>query len=525
MSYQQTLFDNANDPEQLELAYLQATRSGEQQAFAEAVFSGYEANPGNLLFAAWYYRLAYSVEVIKGRVIAWVWAIPIAILNGLLFWVLSDVMVQTRGQDFLPMLVIVWSPISALLVMAFLALAGKALWRRLLLLGLALALLTVYVLQAYELFVPRFYQQQYLNLAVIHLPILAWAAMGLYVLWGRADAENRFAFLIKSLEVFVMAGLFAIAGGLFTAITFALFQALGIEPPELILRLFIAGGAGLIPVLAVAMIYDPDEEPARQSFDDGLSKLIASLLRLMLPLALLVLVVYLAFIPFNFRQPFENRDVLIIFNAMLFAVIALLAGATPVSSATMDENMQKWLRRGIMAVAALALIISLYAFAAIVYRTAIDKLTPNRLTFIGWNLINIGVLVWLLVKQARAGFGRWLGAMHSTFAVAMLPYVIWSLLVIAALPWMFGIDRSEVENLPPSIQEIVYERPYPILLQCPGSPHIYLLEDGEKRWVKDIPTFTAQGFEWYQVQRVGCDALNALPDGLPIPPDAGQPPE
>mgnify|MGYP000299541529 CR=1 FL=1 len=44
-------------------------------------------------------------------------------------------------------------------------------------------------------------------------------------------------------------------------------------------------------------------------------------------LTLALLVVYLAFIPFNFRAPFENREVLISYNAMLFAVMALLLGA------------------------------------------------------------------------------------------------------------------------------------------------------------------------------------------------------
>lgn len=337
MTYEQILTDYADDPEQLELTFLKATRAGDTQAFTDAIYARHEANPAHMLFAAWYYRLAYSAEIVKDKAIAWAWAIPLAFVNGLIFWALSDLMTPVRGKDFLPLLAIIWSPISAVLVMLFLAMASKPLWRRLGLLAAGLAALSIYVLVAYDLFVPGFFQQQYLNLTVFHLPLIAWAAAGLYVLLGRMDAENRFAFLFKSLEVFVMAGLFVIVGGLFTAITFALFQALGIEPPGLVMRLFFAGGGGLIPVLAVAMIYDPEVAPVQQSFNQGLSRLIASLLRLMLPLALLVLAIYLVFIPFNFRQPYENRDVLIIFNAMLFAVIGLLAGATPMSPAPASD--------------------------------------------------------------------------------------------------------------------------------------------------------------------------------------------
>ena len=237
----------------------------------------------------------------------------------------------------------------------------------------------------------------------MHLPLLAWAGVGAYLIARHRDPANRFSFLIKSLEVFILGGLFVIAGGLFTAITFGLFQALDVDLPEVVQRLFIAGGGGLIPVVATAVIYNPAQPPAEQAFDEGLSKLVALLMRILLPLALLVLLVYLAFIPFNFRAPFENRDVLIVYNGMLFAVVALLVGATPVRLADVAPGLGRWLRLGIIAVAALALIVSLYALAAILYRTVLDRLTPNRLAFIGWNVVNIGLLALVLLAGAGRG--------------------------------------------------------------------------------------------------------------------------
>jgi hypothetical protein len=224
-------------------------------------------------------------------------------------------------------------------------------------------------------------------------------------------------------------------------------------------------------------------------------------------------------------RPYENRDVLVIFNAMLFAVMALLVGATPVRDGELDQGLQTWLRRGIMGLAALALVVGVYALSAILYRTALDRPTPNRFAFIGWNVINIGILAALLWGQWRAGRPRWLSSLHATFAAGMIPYGVWVLVVILAIPVLFRIDRSNVESLPLPVQRLVYEEPYPLLLKCPGSPHIYLLEDGTKRWVKDIPTFEAQGFEWRDVESVPCADLRAVPDGLPIPVDAGAPPQ
>ena len=534
MSYLERISSRQEQPEQLELLYQDAVKAGETETFTEAIDFSYAEEPKNLLYAAWHYRLQQVVATAKGRVIAWSWVIPLAVLNGLIFWWLSDdqqFMIQMRdfsGQhdyDFIPLILLTWAPISAVFVMMYLALAGDKRWRRVVAIAAGLAALATYVLLLYPQTGTRPFQEQYLTLMAFHLPLMAWTGVGLFLLWSRGDAENRFAFLIKSLEVMITGGLFAIAGGIFTGITFGLFQALSIEPPELVMRLFFAGGAGLLPVLAVAIIYDPAATPARQSFDEGLSKLIAMLMRVLLPLSLLVLIVYLGFIPFNFREPFENRDVLIIYNAMLFAVIALLVGATPVRADDVTGRAQAWLRRALIAVAALALLVGLYAFAAILYRTAIDKLTPNRLTFIGWNLVNIGILVLVLVKQLRVNKKSWLSRLHSAFATGAVAYTIWALVVILAIPWLFGIDQGEVSQLPESVQKIVYETSPPILLKCTQSPHVYLLDEGEKRWIQDIPTFEAQGYQWREVKRVSCDVLDAVPDGLPIPKDAGEPPQ
>ena len=96
--------------------------------------------------------------------------------------------------------------------------------------------------------------------------------------------------------------------------------------------------------------------------------------------------------------------------------------------------------------------------------------------------------------------------------------------MILAIPWLFGINQGELSQLPDPVQKIVYETTPPILLKCGQSPHVYLLDEGEKHWIKDIPTFEAQGYQWRDVKRVSCANLDAIPNGPPIPPDAGEPP-
>ncbi len=427
------------DPEALEQAYRNAVQRGEDAAFTGAVESAYAEAPDNLLLGAWHYRLAYEIAQPVGRAIPWLAAIVLAAANGLIFWWLSaeQYMIRVDGGGHVPALLLAWAPISAVFVLALLVAGGLHRSKLALLLGVIVVALGAYPLWARTLIGDTTLQRHYLDQMIPHLALLAWSAVGIFVLRGRADTPNRFAFLIKSLEIFIMAGLFAIAGGIFTAITAGLFEALAVTLPELVLRLIVFGGAGLIPVLAVAVIYDPGTAPADQSFDEGLSKVIATLMRVLLPLTLIVLVVYLGFIPFRFWEPFQNRDVLIIYNAMLFAVIALLVGATPIRPDTLAPALRVWLRRGLIAVALLATVVSLYALVAIAYRTWEGGITLNRLAIIGWNVINIGILVGLLARQVKADGRTWAASMQAAYGVGMPLYVAWALFVVLAMPWLF----------------------------------------------------------------------------------------
>ncbi|MGD8398549.1 MAG: hypothetical protein PVG11_06805 [Anaerolineae bacterium] len=64
-----------------------------------------------------------------------------------------------------------------------------------------------------------------------------------------------------------------------------------------------------------------------------------------------------------------------------------------------------------------------------------------------------------------------------------------------------------------------------VLLKCGTSPHIYRLENGQKRWIRDIDAFTAEGHVWDDVRFVSCQYLRDLPTGPSIPEDAGPAPE
>jgi len=308
--------------------------------------------------------------------------------------------------------------------------------RRAILLGLGLAIVTG-ISMLLDKFVARQTSSYYQVLLVPHLALLAWASIGVCLIGVRSSTGNRFAFLVKSIEVFVTGGVYLIAGMAFGAITLGMFAALSIELPDVLLRLITIGGASLIPVIAVATIYDPLADPQDQDFKQGLSRFIATLMRLLLPLTLGVLVIYLFVIPFNFLEPFKNRDVLIVYNAMLFAIMGLLVGATPLSLEEVSPRLQRALRSGIQAVAILAVLVSLYALSALLYRTVEGGITINRLTMIGWNVINIALLVLLILRQLGKGEQPWNERIQGLFSLGAYAYVGWSLFVVLVMPFIF----------------------------------------------------------------------------------------
>ncbi|MDJ0755096.1 MAG: hypothetical protein QNJ45_16360 [Ardenticatenaceae bacterium] len=90
----------------------------------------------------------------------------------------------------------------------------------------------------------------------------------------------------------------------------------------------------------------------------------------------------------------------------------------------------------------------------------------------------------------------------------------------------YGYTWAQVNEVEDDFLESFPEGlPIHLLYKCTTSPHVYAIENGEKRWIKDIETFSASGYVWEDIRFVGCSFLRDMPDGVPIPPEAGEPPQ
>jgi hypothetical protein len=440
----------AGDPAALESQYQRARAAGSASGFAAAMAAAYAEAPENLLFGAWHYRLLQPPPATEAPPAApadgqasersarqWRLVIPLSVLLGLAFWILSAPGLAL-GDGRVPAFLLLAPPLAAAFLIGFLAFGARAHYVRaaiLIALLVALAMYATLVTPLHGGYADA--AATYQTLAILHLPIVAWGLVGLSLLGLRFSATSVFAFLTKSIEAIGTGGVFAIAGGIFVILTVILFETLDINLGEPATRLLLAGGGGLIPLIAVSAVYDASLPPERQEFRSGFGRILRVLMQALLALSLIVLLIYILNIPFNFTQPFTNRDTLIIYNVVLIGVMGVLLGATPIAAGDLAPGMQRLVRAGIILLAVMVAGVSVYALSAALYRTAQDTLTMNRLTIIGWNAINIAILILLLIRQALGRRANWIASLHATFRWAAVLYLGWALFVLVASPLIF----------------------------------------------------------------------------------------
>lgn len=433
LNYSSQIQSAADDPAQLEDLYQASRQANLEAEFRSEMDALYAQSPDNLLLAAWYHRFLRSPLAKAARHIPWGLAILLGLLAGLVMFAISDPGLLI--QDNLPAILLFWSPIAALFCLLYLWLVSRKNLSRFLIPALILVLASIYVLLVSNGLVP-WYADAYYKQMAIHLPLLSWICLGIALTGLRAASQDRFAFITKSIEVAVAAGLFLIFGVFLGFITVLLFNTLQVGFTDPLVRLLALGGIGLVSIISVAVLYDPNLPPAAQDFNQGLSKFVVLLMRLALPVSLLILLIYIFFIPFNFMVPFLMRDILIIFNVILFAIMGLLLGVTPLHVDDLSPRLQKYLRSGIIALAGLASLISIYALSAVVFRTS-EGLTMNRTTVIGWNVINLSIFLSALILQLRCGQADWLRRLHLVINRGIAFYVLWCAVVIILIPLLF----------------------------------------------------------------------------------------
>ena len=268
-----------------------------------------------------------------------------------------------------------------------------------------------------------------INLAYIHLPLFMWFVYGLvYTDFGYMDKTSRIEYIRHNGDLAIMLALILIAGGILTVITIGLFSAININI-ELFYRDNIAI-VGLVsaPIVATYILKN------HTKITNKIAPVIANIFS---PLVLVTLIIYMSAIAITGKDPYNDRNFLLIFNIMLLGVMGIIVFSV---SETSIKSKQKFNEIILFILSIVALIIDLIALSAIFYRLGEYGISPNRLAVLGSNILIFGNLVLIMIDLYKISFRKSeIGKVGMTISNYLPVYLIWIFIVVFGFPLLFGM--------------------------------------------------------------------------------------
>ena len=263
-----------------------------------------------------------------------------------------------------------------------------------------------------------------LVLTCLHIPILIWMVVG-YLFAGK-DPAKRMEFLRYHGDLVVMTAVIGLAGGLFTGLTLNLFKLIGITIEDFYFRYLVLSILPSAPLLATFLV--------RQN-TSLVSKISPVIARIFTPLVTITLALFLVAIIYTGKDPYNDREFLVVFNGILIGVMALILFS--LGEAT-KANASRAHQYFLFALAVLAIIDNGIALTAIGYRLFEFGITPNRLAVLGSN--SIVMIHLMIVTKKLLGFLQGQNTIDEVEngITSYLPiYAIWAGIVSFLFPIVF----------------------------------------------------------------------------------------
>jgi len=265
-------------------------------------------------------------------------------------------------------------------------------------------------------------------LCALHLPIALWLVVGIAYVGGRwFEGGGRMNFVRFSGELFIYYVLIALGGGVLTAFTIMMFEAIGIKAEWMARQWLIPCGAMGAVVVGSWLV------EAKQSVIENMAPVLT---RLFTPLFTIVLLVFLATMAWT-RRPIDiQRNVLIAFDLLLVVVVGLVLYAASARDPEAPPSLFDGLQ---LLLIVSALVVDTIALAAIASRISEFGFTPNRVAALGENLILLVNLAWSAWLYAGFLRGRAPFRALEAWQTAYLPvYSIWAAIVVVLFPPLFA---------------------------------------------------------------------------------------
>lgn len=151
-----------------------------------------------------------------------------------------------------------------------------------------------------------------------------------------------------------------------------------------------------------------------------------------------MLVFYLGAIAYSGKNPYTDRDFLLIFNALLIGVMALIFFSVAESAEKKKNSTDFWI---LFLLSIVTIIVNGVALSAILFRIAEWGFTPNRMAVLGSNLLMLIHLLMIAAKLYKTVSNANEGIEVGKTIVRYIPiYFIWAAFVLFFFPLIFGFE-------------------------------------------------------------------------------------
>lgn len=286
---------------------------------------------------------------------------------------------------------------------------------------------TISILLLFLNLLPNNNSSDSIALSLIHAPLFMWCLFGLsYVSFNYKNTDKRIEFIRFNGELLIMTGLILIAGGILTGITLGLFSAINIDIQEFYFDYIVIFGCVASPIVSFYLI---------RLYPTLTNKIAPVIAKVFTPLVLITLAVYLVSLIFSSSQISEDRELLMIFNVMLLAVMAIIVFSVSELNKSKVKNLNVLI---LFLLAVLAIVINSIALIAIISRIT-NGLTPNRTVVLVSNILIFVNLILISTSLFKAYFKKnQIDSVERVVAKYLTIYSIWTLIVIFVLPFLFG---------------------------------------------------------------------------------------
>ncbi len=292
----------------------------------------------------------------------------------------------------------------------------------------AIASISILVSVLYINILPNNNQSDTLILACLHLPLFLWAVLGFtYLSDDVKNNQRRLEFLRYNGDLVVMTTIILLAGGLFSALTINLFSLIDIHIEEFYFRNIAIWGLAASPIVGTYLV---------QTNPQLVNKVSPVIAKIFTPFVLVTLTAYLVAVIYTGKDPYNDREFLLIFNMLLIGVMAITFFSIAESSKTSGSKITTLM---LFALSLVTIIVNGIALSAIVFRISEWGITPNRLAVLGSNiliLLNLLYMSYRLFKSVKDK--NEIENVGNSIAFFLPLYSLWTMIVTFLFPLVFN---------------------------------------------------------------------------------------